>query len=70
MTTPTPRKLTEEERRLIRYFYQEKGDITRWIASSDPEIQSIIEYWHPELMKAIRDVQIAERILGAVVLGL
>jgi hypothetical protein len=59
------RDLTYEERRSIAYFHQEKGDVTRWAEWQD--VQLILQEHHPELLKALRDVEIAEKTLDAII---
>lgn len=57
--------LDEEEIQQIQYFHEYKGDVTRW-CGWDEAIPRIKQY-HPHLLKAIRSVQIANRILDDVV---
>lgn len=59
------RKLTEHERSMIIYFHKERGDLTRWTEWRN--VQPILERWHPELLKAIKDRDVAEKILDHVV---
>lgn len=62
------RRLTDEERCMLRYFHKERGDITRYVAWD--ELRPILERWHPELLKAHADLVAAERILDLVVKAL
>lgn len=61
MTEP----LTQEELDMINHFHFDKGDITRWIGWEDTLPR--VEVHHPHLLKAMKDVEIAERILNSVV---
>lgn len=61
-------KLTAGDYRMIHYFIEEKGDITRW--RSWPEKQAAVEREHPELIKALADLSVAESILKAVLKNL
>lgn len=57
-------KVTNGDRRMIVYFQRDKGDITRW--SFWKERLPAIEAEYPELIKALRDCEMAERILDLV----
>lgn len=58
-------KLTEEQKDMLKYFWEEKGDITRYCDFEEliPKIQQ--EY--PELLKAWYDYQASIKILDLVV---
>ncbi len=57
--------ITEEDRNNIAYFIKEKGDIERWV--NWEERKEDIEAEYPELIAAIKQVEIAERTLAAIV---
>lgn len=57
--------LTEEDKNMIVYFIKEKGDITRW-CSWESKKQEIEEEF-PELINALKQLEIAERTLNAIV---
>ncbi len=57
--------LTEEDRNMICYFIQEKGDIARWCDWE--ERRDIIAAEYPELIAALTSLKIAERTLDAIV---
>jgi len=65
MTEQAVRDLTDEERSSLRYFHEEKGDVTRW--TTWPELQPVLAAHHPELLKALQDLRAAEKILDLVV---
>ena len=61
-------KLTEEDVDTIKYFWLEKGDLTRWV---DWEKKlPLIKKQYPELIDAIERYEIAIKTLTAVVRGL
>ena len=57
--------LTEGDYNMVIYFWQEKGDITRW--SSWEEKKPLFEKYHPELIKAMNDWTLAEKMLNLVI---
>ena len=56
----------EEIVNMLRYFWQEKGDLERWVDFKRPEV--VGEF--PEVIKAWNDYKAAEGILSAVIQGL
>lgn len=60
--------LTWEELDMINHFHFNKGDITQWKRWED--VLPRVEAHHPELLKAMKDVEIATRILNSVVRSL
>lgn len=60
--------ITEEDRRMIRYFIEEKGDVTRW-CSWEEKKAAIFATW-PELRAALHNLDIAERNLKHIVAGI
>ncbi len=63
-----PTVITEEDRRTIRYFVQEKGDITRW-SEWDEKKDAIFATW-PQLRVALHNLDVAERNLDMIVEGI
>ena len=63
--TPTTIKITEEDLNLIRYFWEEKGDLTRWHAWEEKSASLWKEY--PVLMSAWEQYIRAYTVLNAVV---
>lgn len=59
------RQLTDEERNSLRFLHQERGGMERHVRWE--EFQPILERWHPELLKAHRDLIVAQRILDILV---
>ncbi len=57
--------ITNEDRRMISYFINHKGDITRWTGWENKKAQVQEEY--PELIAALNAVEVAERTLEAIV---
>ncbi len=57
--------ITDTDKRMICYFIKEKGDITRW--SSWEDRKADIEAEYPELIAALEQLLVAERILDLVV---
>ena len=60
--------LTEEDRGMIEYFITEKGDITRWCDWEKKK--AAIEEELPELIAALKQLDIAERTLNAIMKSL
>lgn len=58
-------RLTNHDRRMIVYFHQDKGDVTRW--SYWKRCLPAIESEYPELIKALRDYEAAKNILDLVI---
>lgn len=59
--------LTESDINDIQYFWQEKGDLERWVGWNDPETQQRIIAACPELVKLWNDYKTAERLLNLIV---
>ncbi len=57
--------VTDDDRNMIAYFLQEKGDIERWSGWEDRKAD--IGRVYPELIDALDRLKIAERTLDAVV---
>ena len=57
-------KLTGMQVRSLQYFH-EKSDVTSWLGWE--ECIPSLEAHHPEVLAAIRDLDISERILEAVI---
>jgi len=57
-------KLTDEQKDMLRYFWEEKGDITRYCEFE--ELKPIIQEEYPELLKAWYDYQASIKIMDAV----
>jgi len=54
----------QETNRLLKYFWEEKGDLERWVEwDTNPHIP-------PEVRKVWQDYKTAERILSLVINGL
>lgn len=58
-------KLTEDDKNMIEYFVFEKGDIERWV--SWEKRKPVIERELPHLIAAIKNLEIAEKTLKAIV---
>ncbi len=56
--------MTEEDRGMVIYFIQEKGDVERWVSWEDKKDEIFRE--HPDLKDALDRVESAERFLQAV----
>lgn len=61
----TLQKLTSEDKSSIQYFWEEKGDLTRWTGWK--EKLDIIKSEYPELVRAVENLTIAERTISAIV---
>jgi hypothetical protein len=57
--------MDENEVRMLRYFWEEKGDLERY--SGWVEMQPWLREHHPEIIKAWDDYKMAGRILTAVI---
>jgi len=57
--------VTEDDKNMIDYFLNEKGDIERWSSWEDRKADIKAEY--PELIYALNQVKIANRVLSAIV---
>ena len=57
--------LTEEDKLMIRYFWEEKGDLTRWASweTKLPEIEKEL----PLLVDALRRLDMAKQMIDIVV---
>ena len=62
---PEKNELTEEDISMLKYFWEEKGDIERYTAFK--ELKPIIQEHHPELLKAWSDYKASIKIMDAVV---
>jgi len=60
--------ISEEDSRMIQYFWEEKGDIERWTSWKD-KLPSILEE-APELVVAWNNYKIATRTLTTIIKGL
>lgn len=58
-------ELTESDLEMVRYFLEEKGDVTRWIRWE--EKKPLFAKHFPELIAALDALNVAERTLRAVV---
>ena len=60
--------MNESDIEMIRYFWEEKGDITRWTSWEDrkPEIKK----YHPGLVYAVEQIEFLSRVLDAIVRNL
>ena len=56
--------VTEEDRRMINYFLNEKGDIENWTQWEDRKGDIEIEY--PEFIQALDQLEVAKRTLRAI----
>lgn len=57
--------ITDEDKETIKYFFIEKGDVTRWTRWDDKKGE--IEKEFPELIDALKRLDIAERTAVAIV---
>jgi len=57
--------LTEQDKDMIVYFIQERGDIERWTGWEDVKEQAYEEY--PDLLFALNRTKLAEKLLNAAV---
>jgi len=58
-------QLTEEDYASIVYFWMEKGDITRWSEWEDRK--GLFQYYHPELIEAMKRLTVAKITMNLVV---
>jgi len=58
-------EVTEEDRNMVVYFIQEKGDVTRWVQWE--KRKGVIGKEYPELIAALDAQIVADRTLKAVV---
>ena len=58
-------KTTEEDYNMIKYFWEEKGDITRW--ANWEKRKNVIFFNHPELAYAMDDYDKALKFMNLVV---
>jgi hypothetical protein len=58
------RPLSDEDKSMIRYFIQEKGDVTRWCDWEERKSQ--VEKEYPELIEVLNKIETYERLLKAV----
>lgn len=56
--------ITEEEKRMLQYFWEAKGDLERYCKFE--EIKPKLQKEYPEVIKAWNDYKVSERILTAV----
>jgi hypothetical protein len=61
-------KLTDEQKSDIRYFWEEKGDISRYCDFE--ELKPIIQEEYPELLKAWYDYKASIKIMDVVIKSL
>ena len=57
-------KLTDEQKSMLRYFWEEKGDITKYCEFE--KLKPAIHEEHPELLKAWYDYQVSIKIMDVV----
>ena len=58
-------KLSDQDKAMIVYFWEEKGDLTRWC--SWEEKKPMVEEEFPELIKALKDFDIAKKMISLTV---
>lgn len=58
-------KITQEDRNSLRYFHEEKGDITRWVNWEDKKELFFEEY--PELRTAIDNLRAWNLIMNSII---
>ena len=61
-------KLTRDDKLMIRYFWEEYGDITKYVGFQ--ELIPILEKEKPGLLKAIEDYKAIKAILDVLVSNL
>jgi hypothetical protein len=61
-----PKIITGEDLEMLRYFWKEKGDLTRYIKWGEPDFQAELEQLFPEIPAAMKQFEVAERTLTAV----
>lgn len=57
--------ITNVDRRMVAYFIQTQGDVTRWVYWNSRKKE--IAETYPELIKALQDYEVAKKILNLVV---
>ncbi len=57
--------LTQDDKDMITYFLTEKGNVERWTGWE--KVKPDVEKELPELMHALKQLEIAEKILQAVI---
>lgn len=57
--------MTDEDARMLDYFWNEKGDLERW--SNWHARREAIRESHPEIIKAWEDYKVARRMLSVVI---
>ena len=62
------KKITEDDIRMVKYFWDEKGDVKRWAEWN--EHLADFEKEFPELVKVVQDYDMAKKILNAVIKGI
>ncbi len=60
--------IDDEDLRMVRYFIEERGDVTRW-CDWDEKKEAIFAL-HPELRLALNNLELAELALKHVLEGL
>ncbi len=60
--------IDDEDLRMVRYFIEERGDVTRWCDWD--EKKAAIFALHPELRLALNNLEVAELALKHVLEGL
>jgi len=58
-------KITDEDLDMVRYFWEEKGDVTRWVQWK--EKLPLLRKQYPELVDAVDRYRIAVLTLSAVI---
>jgi hypothetical protein len=58
-------KLTPEDARSLQYFHEERGDMCRCTIFN--EVRHILQRDYPEVLAALQQVEVAKRMLDAVV---
>ena len=61
-------QVTIEDLNTLRYFWEDKADITRWVGFE--KLLPALEQEYPEILKAWKDYQTADRTLTAILRGL
>lgn len=60
-------ELDDTERAILQYFWREKRDVTRWVGWDDDEFQAKLETYYPHLLAAVKNLEVAEKTLDAIV---
>lgn len=62
MSLPKP---TSEEIGALKYFWQEKGDVTRYVGWK--QLQPKLAEHHPEVLAALSNLKVAYKTVSAVI---